>query len=183
MPSAKVLEEKKKIVSDIKELINGAAGGVIVNYQGITVEQDTKMRAELRKAGVNYFVAKNTLLKMAADECGLEDLAPVYENMTSIAIGKDDAVAPAKILCGYAEKIPTFTIKAGFLDGKVISIDEVENLSKLPSKDQLIANLMSVLNGNIRGLAYVIKAIADKQSEGAEPAAAGEEAVPAAAEA
>lgn len=174
MPSAKVLEEKKQIVSELTEKIKNATSGVIVNYQGIKVEQDTKMRKELREAGVDYFVIKNTLLRFAVKECGYDEFIPNLEHMTALALSSDP-VAPAKIISGYAEKIESFTIKAGFVEGKVIDDKGVDQLAKLPSKEVLIAKmlgsmnapitgLVTVLNGNIRGLACVLQAIADKKA-------------------
>ena len=176
MPSAKILEEKKQLVADLAEKMRSASGGVLVDYRGITVEQDTAMRAELRKAGVEYAVIKNTISRFAVKECGFDDLLPVLEKMTAIAISKDDPVAPAKILKSYADKIDSFSIKAGFVDGKIIGTSEVETLATLPSKEVLIAKVMgslnapisglvNVLNGNIRGLAAVIQAIHDKKAE------------------
>ena len=176
MPNAKVLEEKKQMVADLVDKFKNAAGGVLVNYQGINVEQDTKMRAELREAGVDYFVFKNTLTRLAVKECGFDELLPVLVKMTAIAVSEKDPVAPAKILKAYADKIQTFNIKAGFVDGGVIDVKGVNQLATLPSKEQLIAKvlgslqspiygLVNVCNGNLRGLACVLQAIHDKKSE------------------
>ena len=176
MPSAKILEEKKKAVSELAEKLRSASGGVLVDYKGITVEQDTQLRAEMRKAEVEYLVVKNTLTRFAVKECGYEDLLPVLEKMTAVAVSKNDPVAPAKILKSYADKIETFNIKAGFVEGKVIDAAEVNTLETLPSKETLIAKVMgslnspitglvNVLNGNIRGLACVLQAIHDKKAE------------------
>ena len=110
MPSAKVLESKKQIVADLTEKLQNAVSGVIVNYSGITVENDTKMRAELRKAGVEYAVIKNTMTKRACENVGYGELANVLEGMTAIAISKDDAVAPAKILKEYADKVDIYKV-------------------------------------------------------------------------
>ena len=174
MPSKKVLEQKQKIVAEVAEKLKAAAGGTIVNYQGITVENDTALRVEMRKAGIEYFVIKNTLLKRAVEIAGLPELSGVLENMTAIAISENDPVAPARILCSYADKIETFNIKAGFVDGKVIGVSDVVALSKLPSRDTLVAQvvgtlaapisgLVNVLNANISGLARVLQAVADKK--------------------
>jgi len=175
MPSAKVLEEKKQMVADLSAKLKNAAGGVLVNYQGITVEQDTKMRTELREAGVEYFVFKNTLARLAVKDCGYDGLIPVLEQMTAIAVSENDPVAPAKILSTYADKIPTFNIKAGFVEGEVIDEQRVIQLATLPSKEELVAKvlgslqapiygLVTVLNGNLRGLACVLQAIHDKKA-------------------
>ena len=176
MPNAKVLEEKKQLVADLTEKFKNSAGGVLVDYQGINVEQDTKMRTELRNAGVDYFVFKNTLARLAVKQCGFEELLPVLVNMTAIATSEKDPVAPAKILTAYAEKIESFKIKAGFVEGAVIDDAGVNRLATLPAKEELVAKvlgglqapiygLVNVLNGNLRGLACVLQAIHDKKAE------------------
>ena len=142
MPSAKVLESKKQIVANLTEKLQNAVSGVIVNYSGITVENDTKMRAELRKAGVEYAVIKNTMTKRACENVGYGELANVLEGMTAIAISKDDAVAPAKILKEYADKIDSFELKAGFVEGKVLDQAGVLELANIPSKEILIGKLL-----------------------------------------
>jgi len=164
LPSEKVLQDKKEIVAALKEKLNGAAAGVVVDYKGISVTNDTKLRKELREAGVEYKVVKNTLLRFAAQDTGLADICSVLEGTTALAVSTDDAVAPAKILGKYAEESKgKFTIKAGFMDGQAISVEEVMALSKLPSKEQLLCMLLSALNGNIRGLAVALNAIAEKE--------------------
>ena len=176
MPSAKVLEQKKQAVADVSGKLKNAVAGVLVDYQGITVEQDTQLRSELRAAGVEYFVFKNTLARLAVKEAGYEDLLPVLKLMTSVAVSADDPVAPAKILASYAEKIPTFKIKAGFVEGNVIDEAGVMQLATLPSKEELVAKmlgslqspiygLVTVLNGNLSGLARVLAAIRDQKAE------------------
>ena len=176
MPSVKVLEEKQQMVAEVAEKLRSAAGGVLVDYQGINVEQDTKMRAELREAGVDYFVFKNTLSRLAVKEVGFDELLPVLEKgMTAIAVSKTDPVAPAKILEAYAEKIKTFSVKAGFVDGVVIDADGVKQLATLPSKEELIAKVLgslqapaagtaNVLNGTLSGLARALAAVRDQKA-------------------
>ncbi|MCL2095550.1 MAG: 50S ribosomal protein L10 [Oscillospiraceae bacterium] len=176
MPSVKVLEEKKQMVADVAGKLKKASAGVLVDYQGINVEQDTKMRKELREAGVDYFVFKNTLSRLAVKDAGFDGLLPVLEKgMTAIAVSENDPVAPAKILASYADKIETFNIKAGFVDGMVIDVGGVSQLATLPSKEELVAKvlgslqapiygLVNVLNGNLRGLACVLQAIHDKKA-------------------
>ena len=176
MPNAKVLEEKKQLVANLADKFKNSAAGVLVDYQGINVEQDTKLRVELREAGVDYFVFKNTLARLAVKECGFDELLPVLEKMTAIAVSVKDPVAPAKILTSYAAKIETFNIKAGFVDGTVIDAQSVKQLATLPSKEELVAKilgslqspiygLVNVLNGNLRGLACVLQAICEKKAE------------------
>ncbi len=179
MASEKILEQKKQIVAELAEKMQKAAAGVLVDYRGLTVEEDTKLRAELRKAGVEYTVVKNTLTRFASQQIGFDGLDPVLNGPTSLAMSFDDAVAPAKVLVEFAKKNENLEIKAGFLDGKLVSIDEIKSLASLPSKDVLIGKLLgsmmsplqgfvNVTNGNISGLARVLNAYAEKK------AAAGE---------
>ena len=167
MPSAKVLESKKQIVADLTEKLQTAVSGVIVNYSGITVENDTKMRAELRKAGVEYAVIKNTMTKRACENVGYGELGNVLEGMTAIAISKDDAVAPAKILKEYADKIDSFELKEGFVEGKVLDQAGVLELANIPSKEILIGKLLGSIQSPLYGLACALQAIIDKDGEGA----------------
>lgn len=179
MPSEKVLAQKKQIVADLVESLKAAQAGVLFDYRGLTVEQDTKLRSDLRAAGVEYRVVKNTLTRFAVNEVGLTELDPILNGPTALAISRTDAVAPAKILAKFAKDNEVVSIKAGFVDGKVIDVEEVNALSKLPSKEELIAKLMGSLNapvsgvvnilqGNIRAMAIALNAYAEKK------AAAGE---------
>lgn len=174
MPSEKILEQKKAVVAELSERLKGSVAGVLVNYKGITVADDTKLRKDLREAGVKYTVVKNTLLKRAAEDAGIEGLDPVLEGTTALATSEEDYVAAAKILCEYAENNKNFEIKSGYVDGGVLGVDEIKDLAKLPSKEVLVAKALgglnapisgfvTVLNGNIRGLACVLNAIAEKK--------------------
>ena len=160
MPSEKVLEAKKAQVAELIEALKGATTGVLVDYRGLTVEEDTKLRNDLRAAGVKYFVVKNTLLRLAANQTGLEDLDSILHGPTALAIS-EDAVAPAKVLADFAKDNETLEIKSGFMDGKVLSLDEIKTLAKTPSKEVLIAKLMGSLNSPISGLARLLSTIAD----------------------
>lgn len=175
MPSQEVLKQKKAIVSELSKKLKDSCAGVIVDYKGINVSDDTKLRRELRESGVDYFVVKNTLLFRALKEINMEIGDSVLEGTTAIAISKDDHVASARILCKFADDNKFFKVKAGFVEGKPISIDEVKNLAKLPTKEVLIAKtlgglnapicgLVNVLNANIKGLVVALSAIAEKQS-------------------
>lgn len=165
MPSSNVLEQKKKIVSDLTERLKNSEAGVIVGYQGITVEDDTAMRAELRKAGVEYSVIKNTLTKKACENVGYDKLTEVLFGMTAVATSEKDPVAAAKILKKYADKIENFQIRAGFVDKEPIDKAGVEELATLPSKEELIAKVLGSLQSSLYGLAYVLQAYIDKQNE------------------
>ena len=160
MPNAKVLSEKQAIVAELTEKLQGAAGGVLVDYKGITVAEDTALRAEMRKNGVEYAVVKNTLTRFAVKNAGLEELSSVLEGTTSLAISAEDPVAPARIINDFAKKMngEKFTIKAGFVDGKVIGVDEVKALADLPSKEVLLSMLLSAMQGPVRGLAVSLDA-------------------------
>ncbi len=188
MANATVLEQKKQIVSDLAEKMKNASGGVLVNYMGTTVVDDTKLRADLRKAGVEYAVVKNTLLSKACDIIGFEALKDSLSGMTALAVCADDPIAPAKILAGFAKDHENFVIKAGFCEGEVLDAAGINELAETPSKEVLIGRLMGSLQSSLYGFAYAIQAIIDKKEEGTDapaedaPAAeaAADEATPAA---
>lgn len=185
MPSANVLEQKKQVVADLVEKLKSAQAGVIVDYRGLTVEQDTDLRRKLREAGVEYKVVKNTLTRFAANEVGLGGLDEYLNGPTSLAVSADDPVAPAKVIADFAKSNDCLKIKAGFLDGNVISLEEVDTLAKTPSRDTLIAQIMGSLNAPVSDLVRTLQALVDN---GVEPAdikidAPAEEAAPAAEEA
>ncbi len=182
MPSKSILEQKQAIVADLAEKLKNSPAGVVVNYQGITVDADTKMRKALREAGVTYTVLKNSMTGRACDEVGLSDMKQYLTGMTAIAIASDNAVAPAKVLKEYAEKIESFEILAGYLDGKVVDKDTVLYLADIPSKEVLIAKLLGSIKSPLYGLAYALQAVVDKDGEAA-PEAATEAAPEAPAEA
>ena len=156
MPSEKILEQKKQAVADLAEKIKGSCAGVLVEYKGINVADDTKLRKELREAGVSYSVVKNTLLSRAAKEAGVDGLDPVLEGTTALAVSVEDHVAAARILCKFAETHKFFKVKSGFVDGMVMSSAEVEELAKLPSKEVLVAKALGGLNAPISGFVTVL---------------------------
>ena len=176
MPSNKVLEAKKQVVEELAGKIQTAVSGVLVKYEGITVADDTALRAALRKAGVEYSVMKNTLTGRACEMVGYGDMKQYLSGMTAIAISQDDPIAPAKIMKEYADKIPSFEIRAGFVDGGVIDQAGVEALAATPSKEVLIGKMMGSLMSSLYGLAYVLQAKIDKENEGGEATEAPAEA-------
>ena len=179
MPSQKILEQKTAAVEALSEKLGRAASGVLVKYQGITVEQDTKLRAALRGAGVEYSVIKNTMIGRACEKAGLTGMDQYLEGMNALAISYDDPVAPAKILKEYAEKIESFELRAGFLDGEVVGVDTVNELADIPQKEVLLARMLGSLTGPLSGLAVALQAVIDKSGEevpAAEEAAPAEEA-------
>ena len=176
MPSNKVLEAKKQVVEELAGKLQTAVSGVLVKYEGITVADDTALRTALRKAGIEYSVMKNTLTGRACEMVGYGDMKQYLSGMTAIAISQDDAIAPAKIMKEYADKIPTFEIKAGFVDGGVIDQAGVEALAATPSKEVLIGKMMGSLMSSLYGLAYVLQAKIDKENGGDEATEAPAEA-------
>ena len=177
MPSNKILEEKKQVVESLAEKMKTAQAGVLVKYEGITVAEDTELRAALRKAGVEYSVMKNTLTGRACDIAGYGDMKQYLSGMTAIATSANDPIAPAKIMKEFADKINCFEIKAGFVDGGVLDQAGVEALAATPSKEVLIGKMMGSLMSSLYSFAYVLQAKIDKENEGAEaPAAESSEA-------
>ena len=171
MPSASVLKEKQQIVAELTEKIKNAATGIFVDYRGLTVAQDTELRAKLREANVEYKVIKNTLCRFAVDELGMNELDSILNGPTSLAVSVEDPVAPAKILADFAKDNEQLEIKAGFMDGKVLSMDEIKTLASTPSRDTLIAKIMGSLNAPASDLVRLLQAIVDTGTEPAELAA------------
>ena len=177
---ANIRPEKQAAVAGLKEQLSSAKGAVLTGYRGLTVAQDMKLRAKLREAGVTYHVVKNTMVRIAANEIGLEGLDPVLNGTTALAVSADDAVAPAKVIYEFIkenklENTEVLTIKAGLVEGKVINVEEVKALASLPSREVLIAKVLgsmqapisgvvNVLQGTIRNAVYVLDAIREKEN-------------------
>ena len=178
------VELKKPIVDEISANIKDAQSIVLVDYRGLTVEQDTNMRAELRKNGVKYKVIKNTTLRLVFKELGIEGLDETFVGPTAVAYS-DNLVTPAKILCKFADDYEPLEIKGGVIEGKAASVDEIVALSKVPDKETLYSQVVYGLLFPFTKLAMLVKAVAEKaQEEGGEVATApAEEAAPAAEEA
>ncbi len=179
MPSAKILAEKQAIVADLTEKIKGSVAGVVVNYEGITVDADTALRKELREANVDYRVYKNSYTARACDNAGYSAIKEALTGMTAIAISKDDPIVAAKIMKKYAEKIDSFEMKIGYVDGEILDQARLTELADTPSKEVLLAKLMGSLQSSLYGLACALQAIVDKSGEAPAEEAAAEEAAPA----
>jgi large subunit ribosomal protein L10 len=162
MPSTAILEKKKQQVADLSSRIKESCAGVVVDYKGINVEDDTKLRKELREANVVYTVVKNSVLKRAAEDAGLSIDNSVVEGTTAIATSVEDYVAAARILNKYAEAHDNFNIKTGYLDGEIIDNSKIISLAKLPSREVLLATVCSVFNAPIAAFARGVQAIVDK---------------------
>ncbi len=176
-----VAPQKHAVVEEIKGWLTNAKGVVLTGYRGLNVATDTELRRELRAAGVTYKVVKNTMLRIAAKEAGIEGFDSHLEGTTAIAFSTEDAVAPAKILCGFMKKnkledAGILTVKVGMVEGKVIDEKEVKALASLPSREELIAKLLGsmnapiantvgVLSAVIRNAVYVIDAVRQKKEK------------------
>ena len=168
MPSALVLEQKKQIVADLVDQLKNSVAGVVVDYKGINVADDTKLRKELREAGVKYTVVKNTLLGFAAKEAGLDDLCNVLEGTTAIAVSPEDHTAAARILSKFADTHKNFSVKSGYLDGSVVDTATIDSLAKLPTREVLLATVCNAFNAPIASFARAVQAIVDKSGEAVE---------------
>lgn len=174
---AVIRPEKVAKVAKIQELLSNSKCTILVDFCGLTVAQDTELRRKMREAGVHYNVVKNTLLRIAAEQAGIEGLEPSLEKNTAIAVSPEDPVAVAKIVCEFAKENKELKVKVGVLDGKVIGADEIKALASLPPKEVLIAKMLgsmnapisgfvNVLQGTIRNVVYALEAVR-KQKESA----------------
>ena len=168
MPNASVLEMKQQQVASLSEKISAAVTGVLVDYSGITVADDTALRKELRENGVEYTVIKNSIIRRAVEGTSVEGISEVLEGNTAIALSNEDYTAAARILCKYADSHDNFKIKAGFLDGNVVDVATIDSLAKLPSKEVLLATVCSAFQAPIAAFARAVQAIVDKDGEAAE---------------
>lgn len=168
--------EKAGKVAELKDLLTNSKGVVLVDYCGLTVAEDTELRSKMREAGVKYMVAKNTFIRIAAQEAGIEGLDAYLEHNTAVAFSAEDPVAPAKILNDFSKDHKALEIKAGVLDGKVIGLDEVKAVAELPSREELLAKLVgsmqapisglvNVLQGTIRNFVYTLEAVRQKKEQ------------------
>ena len=173
MPNAQVLSEKQAIVEALTERIKNAEAGILVDYKGITVAEDTALRTELRKEGVEYTVVKNTLTRKALDKLGMNELDSVLNGTTSLATADNDPIAPFRILSDYSKKLnERFNIKAAFMDGKVLNEAEIAEMSALPSKDALYAKVLGTMIAPITGLAVCLGQILEQKGGSLEAPAA-----------
>lgn len=168
--------EKAGKVAELKDLLTSSKGVVLVDYCGLTVAEDTELRSKMREAGVKYMVVKNTFIRIAAQEAGIEGLDAYLEHNTAVAFSAEDPVAPAKILNDFSKDHKALEIKAGVLDGKVIGLDEVKAVAELPSREELLAKLVgsmqapisglvNVLQGTIRNFVYTLEAVRQKKEQ------------------
>lgn len=172
------VEIKQPIVQEIAENVKDAQSVVVVDYRGLTVAQDTQLRKELREAGITYKVYKNTLMNFAFKGTEFESLTDVLEGPNAIAISKDDATAPARLLAKFAKTVPALEIKAGVVEGNFYDTEAMKDISNIPSREELLARLFGSWQSPITNFARVIKQIAEKDGEAAPAEAAEAEAAP-----
>ncbi len=167
------VELKQPVVQEISKAIEGAQSVVLVDHRGLTVQQDTELRKQLREAGVTYKVYKNTMMNFAFKGTDCEGLSDLLNGPSAIAVSKDDATAPARILCEFAKKAPKLEVKGGVVEGKVLDVAAIGEVAQIPSREVLLGRLFGSFQSPIASFARIIKQIAEKDSEGA-PAEAAE---------
>ena len=170
------VELKQPIVAEISEAIKDAQSVVLVDYRGLTVEQDTNLRKQLREAGVTYKVYKNTMMNFAFKGTDFEGLAPYLEGPSAVAISTEDATAPARILAKFAKDAKALEIKAGVVEGIVYDANGMQAIAQIPSREELISKLLGSLQSPITNFARVMNQLAEKGGASACPAPAAEEA-------
>ncbi|MCQ9210258.1 50S ribosomal protein L10 [Granulicatella seriolae] len=162
-----IIAKKQEQVNLVTEQFKNAASVVVVDYLGLTVEQVTDLRNQLREAGVQFAVVKNSILSRAAQAAGLEGMDDIFKGPSAVAFSNEDVVAPAKILADFAKKADALEIKAGVVEGKVSSKEAIEELAKLPNREGLLSMLLSVLQAPVRNTALAFKAVADQKETAA----------------
>ncbi len=160
-----VIEQKKQIVSEIAEKLKNSKSTIVVDYRGLTVGEVTELRKQLREAGVDFKVYKNSMARRAADAAELSGLNEALTGPNAIAFSNEDVVAPAKILNEFAKKNEALELKAGVIEGNIATVEEIKALAELPSREGLLSMLLSVLQAPIRNLALAAKAVADQKEE------------------
>lgn len=159
------VEMKKPVVEEISELLKDAKAAVVVDYRGLTVEEDTRLRSKLREAGVVYKVYKNTMINFAVQGTEFEALAPNLKGPTAIAVSKEDAAAPAKILYEFAKTAKALELKAGVVEGVYYDEKGIQVIATIPSREELLSKFLGSIQSPITNFARVIKQIAESKEE------------------
>ncbi|MGM0847151.1 MAG: 50S ribosomal protein L10 [Bacillota bacterium] len=160
-----ILDQKKQIVDEISDKMKNSVSTIIVDYRGLDVSEVTELRKQLREAGIDFKVYKNTMMRRAAEAAGFEGLNEVLTGPSAIAFSNEEVVAPAKILNNFAKDHEALEIKAGIIEGTVTSVEEVKAIAELPSREGLLSMLLSVLQAPMRNFALATKAVADQKEE------------------
>lgn len=162
---SKAIEKKQELVNQIAEEIKESSSIIIADYRGLNVAQVTELRDNMRNEGLTFKVYKNSLVRRAMKQAGIEGLDEVLTGPNAIAFSKEDVVAPARVLNDFAKDNENLELKAGVIEGKVSSLEEVKAIASLPNRDGLLSMLLSVLTAPMRNTALAIKAVADQKSE------------------
>ncbi|KPV57072.1 50S ribosomal protein L10 [Paenibacillus sp. A3] len=168
MANVKIIEQKAQQVTEVSEKLKENSCSIVADYRGLNVKQVTELRKQLREAGVEFQVLKNTLIRRATATAELSDLDEYLTGPTAIAFSKDDIVTPAKILTEFAKKNEKLSVKAGVVEGKVVDFNQIKALAELPSREGLLSMLLSVLQAPVRNFALAVKAVSEKQEGGAQ---------------
>ncbi|MFB6366629.1 50S ribosomal protein L10 [Paenibacillus elgii] len=168
MANVKIIEQKAQQVTVVSEKLKENSCSIVADYRGLNVKQVTELRKQLREAGVEFQVLKNTLIRRATASAELSDLDEYLTGPTAIAFSKDDIVTPAKILTEFAKKNDQLSVKAGVVEGKVVDFNQIKALAELPSREGLLSMLLSVLQAPVRNFALAVKAVSEKQEGGAQ---------------
>lgn len=166
MPNEKVLQQKQQIVAEVADKLRNNVSTVLADYRGLNVAQVTELRKQLREAGIEFEVIKNTLTRRATAQADFTELDEYLTGPTAIAFSKEDPVVAAKILTQFAKKADALKVKGGIVEGKVIGVDDLKALADLPSREGLLSMLLSVLQAPMRNVALAVKAVADQKEEG-----------------
>lgn len=162
---SKVIETKQQVVTEIADKLRASKSTIVVDYRGLTVSEATELRKQLREAGVEFKVYKNSLTRRAAESAEMAELNEFLTGPNAIAFSNEDVVAPAKVINDFAKDHEALEIKAGVIEGKLVTLDEVKAIATLPSREGLLSMLLSVLQAPIRNLALATKAVADQKEE------------------
>ncbi|GGG06945.1 50S ribosomal protein L10 [Paenibacillus abyssi] len=165
MANAKIIQDKEQAVSEIVSKLRESNCTIVADYRGLNVAQVTELRKQLREAGIEFQVLKNSLIRRATEATELTQLDEVLTGPTAIAFGKEDVVAPAKILSAFAKKNEALKVKGGVLEGQVVGVEQIKALADLPSREGLLSMLLSVLQAPVRNFALAVKAVSEKQEQ------------------
>ncbi|MDO3680457.1 50S ribosomal protein L10 [Paenibacillus ehimensis] len=168
MANVKIIEQKAQQVTEVAAKLKENSCSIVADYRGLNVKQVTELRKQLREAGVEFQVLKNTLIRRATANAELSDLDEYLTGPTAIAFSKEDVVTPAKILTEFAKKNDKLSVKAGVVEGKVVDFNQIKALAELPSREGLLSMLLSVLQAPVRNFALAVKAVSEKQEGGAQ---------------
>lgn len=160
-----VIEQKQQLVDEIADRLARSKSTIVTDYRGLSVAEVTELRKQLREAGVEYHVFKNTMTRRAAEKVNIEGVDSLLTGPNAIAFGFEDAVAPAKVLFNFAKAHKALELKGGIVEGRVVGASEVENLATLPSREGLLSMLLSVLQAPMRNFAYAVKQVAEQKAE------------------